>query len=61
MAEDRGPIYGENRSLVTDKLVKVQEFGKITHHFRGIFLDLLRLKTPIDHNMYPVGLGDTSI
>jgi hypothetical protein len=64
MAEDLGPMNGENRSLVTDKMIEMQEFEKKIHHFRGIyrvFLNLLRLKSPIDHNIYLVGLGDTRI
>jgi hypothetical protein len=63
MAEDLGPMNGENRSLVTDKMIEVQEFEN-KNHFRGIyrvFLDLLRLKPPIDYNIYLVGLGDTRI
>jgi hypothetical protein len=28
MAEDLGPMNGENRSLVTNKMIEVQEFEK---------------------------------
>ena len=61
MAEDLGPMNGETPSLVTHEQIKVQDFGKITHHFRGICLEFSRQKPPIDHNVYPVGLGNTRI
>ena len=43
-------MHGKNRPLVTDELVEfeklpieMQDFGKITHHFRGIYGMHLRL------------------
>ena len=53
-------MNGENRPLITDEpiefekqLVEVQDFRKMTHHFRriyGIYLTLLK-NNQKDHNM----------
>jgi hypothetical protein len=46
-----GATIGENRQLVTDEPVEfekqpveIQDFGKITHHFRGIYGIYLKLR-----------------
>ena len=46
-------MNGENRPLVTDEPVEVQDLKKITNHFRGMYEICLKLikETPKDHNM----------
>ena len=53
----------ENRPLVTGEHVEIQDFMKVTNQFRGIYgvyLKLLKNRLE-DHNMQPVGLGNTRI
>jgi hypothetical protein len=53
----------ESQLLVTSALVEVQDFRKKIIHFRGIrglYLKLMKEK-PKNHNMQPVGLGNTTL
>ena len=53
----------ENWPLATDEPVEIQDLRKITDHFRGMYGTCLKLikENPKDHNMWPVGLGNTRI
>jgi hypothetical protein len=46
-------MIGENRQLVTDEPVEVQDCRKITDHFRGIFKNIPQFNEgePEDVNM----------
>ena len=56
-------ITGELVDFHKEKLVEVQEFKKLTHHFGGTYGLHLKIgkKQPKNHNMSPDGLGNTGI
>ena len=61
MNRDNGPLQYTDKSVeLEEQPADVPDFQKITHHLRGIhgiYLQLMKEKTPKVHNMEVVGLG----
>jgi hypothetical protein len=48
-------MIGENRQLVTDEPAEVQEFKRITDHFKGIYRLYRNLITKIEGGQHATG------